>query len=138
MKPSCTSIPQSVATLLGELESSLLASQKALLCGDVTEVERGAVEQKRLREALTILWTSDSTATFETFPQPDSALLRPAQLRILHLGRVQIALLARAQQSLRILANLLAGTAGDYGPPRNAGIVCPSRSGAKEIHPCRA
>ena len=138
MKPSCTSVPQSVATLLGELESSLLASQKALLCGDVTELERGAVEQKRLREALTLLWTSGSTATFETFSEPNSTLLRPAQLRILHLGRVQLALLARAQQSVRILANLLAGTAGDYGPPRNAGAVCPSRSEAEEIDPCRA
>ena len=125
--------------LLGELESSLQASQKALLCCDVAGVERGTEEQIRLRESLASLWTSDSSATFVPLSEPNSAaLLRAAQSRVLHLGRVQLALLARAQQSVRILANLLAGTAGDYGPSRNAGAVSSSRSEAKEINPCRA
>ncbi len=102
-------------------------------------VERGTEEQIRLRESIAALWTSESAATFVPLSEPNSAaLLREAQSRVLHLGRVQLALLARAQQSVRILANLLAGTAGDYAPPRNAGSVSSSRAGAKEITPCRA
>lgn len=57
-------------------------------------------------------------------PPLDPALaagLLAAQWRVLYLGRVQAALLTRAQRSLRMLSNLLAGPEASYAAPRYAG-----------------
>lgn len=111
--------------VLGELESSLRFSQHALLTRDLTGLELATGEQKRLQRVLEVLWTRDATprtsATIsELQDSPDlvspdlTAELREVQLRVLHLGRVQAALLAREQRWLTTLANLVAGPESGY------------------------
>lgn len=53
------------------------------------------------------------TALAPAVPQP----LRDVQMRVLYLGRVQAALLARAQRSLSMLRNLLGESDATYAPP---------------------
>jgi hypothetical protein len=108
-------IAQAWLSLLAELEASLQASQRALLDRDVACLEQSSGEQIRLLHALEIFWPSPRNDP----AQDDSALaaeLRAAQMRVLHLGRVQAALLARAQRWLRTIENLLAGPATNYTP----------------------
>ena len=108
------------AAVLAELESSLRASQQALLARDISSLEQATREQTRLRRALEILWARNVT-----FP-PE---LRGAQQRVLHLGKVQAALLAREQRWLTVLANLVAGPEASYnsaGNQRSASVIAGS------------
>jgi len=140
---------QASMAILGELESSLLIGQKALLARDLAGVEQATREQIRLRRALEVLWARDvlhprnSDPTSRSEPGCESPLatgLRAAQLRVLHLGRVQAALLARARRSLRMISNLLAGPEAIYGLPGDDGTAPNvARSGeGEERNPCRA
>src|SRR5580658_1042792 len=113
---------QASLLLLDELEASLQAGQRALLSHDVTGLEQQTAEQVRLRGSLQALW---SQAKLSSLPASDSkpfdrawgAELGLAQMRVLQLGRVQAALLARAQRSLRMLSHLLAGPGAGYAHP---------------------
>jgi hypothetical protein len=109
------------------LEASLRASQAALLARDLSGIEKGTRDQILLQKELAIL-SSTRRDLAETLPGgrsgrrpltngPLAAELREAQLRALHLGRVQAALLIRAQRSLRMLSHLVAGAQANYGPP---------------------
>src|SRR5208283_916155 len=116
-------------TILEELESSLEASQKALLDRDYQRIEQGTLEQTRLARAFAVLVSRDASqdaaltdrdprngvARNEEEAQLVSAL-RSAAMRVLHLARVQAALLRRAQRSARMLAHLAAGSLAAYGP----------------------
>ncbi|MGB8061573.1 MAG: hypothetical protein WCF26_06750 [Candidatus Sulfotelmatobacter sp.] len=116
-----------------ELEASLLASQNALLSGDLAGLEQLTGEQELLQHKLSLVGRPQiaqrqigteggvgSTAA-KLAPPPISISLssavRGAWTRVLHLGRVQIALLARRQQGLRILRHRMAGLQSLYGPP---------------------
>jgi hypothetical protein len=142
------SVAQTSLALLRELESSLIASQKALLGGNIAGLEQGTVEQRRLRDALEIFWAQAAMHPPQNdVPEPEghcnpelATQLRSIEVRVLHLVRVQVALLARAQRSLRILSNLLAGSAEGYGPAGNAGTAeSPARTrDAQERNACRA
>jgi hypothetical protein len=103
------------AAVLAELESSLGASQRALLAHDVVSLDQATREQMRLLQALEILWARNVTSASE---------LRAAQRRVLHQCKVQAALLAREQRWLTILANLVAGPGANYASAGNgcAGI----------------
>jgi hypothetical protein len=116
--------------ILRELDASLRASQKALLSGDLAGIEQGTREQEHLRRALEALWTARPHGFTE-----DRALLE----QVLHLGRVQVALLSRAQRSLRITSRVLAGPGADYAPSTitDATGVFESR-GETRLSPCRA
>jgi hypothetical protein len=113
-----TEIAQARRSLLAELEASLETSQRALLARDVAGLEQSSGEQMRLLRALQIFW------------QPGLALddpvhdaeLRAMQMRVLHLGRVQAALLARGQRWLRTIAHLVAGPATNYVPSASPGV----------------
>ncbi len=97
--------------LLEDLESNLLASQNALLSGDLARLEELTGEQALFERKLsTVLRPAPASG-------PAGREVRAAQLRILHLGRVQIALLARRQQGLRILRHRMAGLQSLYSPP---------------------
>ena len=111
-------------SVLLELEASLLSSQEALLARDLAGVEQGTREQVRLQRAFEILRPWDAAQT--------SSELRATAMRILHLGRVQAALLDRAQRSLRMISNLLAGPEASYGPPLCGSDINP---GHREIGP---
>ena len=97
---------------------SLHSSQKALLSGDVARLEQSTRQQIGLRRALKILWPENGAGSSEMHCDPLLASeLRTAQMRVLHLGRVQAALLRREQRWLRTLSNLLAGPETNYLPP---------------------
>lgn len=136
-------IAQASLALLTELEASLQASQQGLLSCDVARVERSTREQIRLCRALGILWSGNAGASGMQCDLALAAELRSAQRRVLHLGRVQAALLRRAQRWLRMLSNLTAGPEAGYLPPSGMATALfpewpPSCGGKKEIGPCRA
>lgn len=110
--------PASLA-LLGELEASLQTSQQALLARDVARLEESTREQTRLQRSLQVLGSRDAAQGSDPtrYDLAFAAQLRAAQLRALHLGRVQAALLARAQRWLRVVSNLLAGLEASYVAP---------------------
>jgi hypothetical protein len=99
-----------ILQLLAELEGSLQVGQKALLNGDLAVMERSTCEQARLQHGLADLVMRDSV-------NRGAKSVHDAQARVLHLGRVQAALLVRAQLRLRIIANLLAGAEGNDRSP---------------------
>jgi hypothetical protein len=131
--------------ILQELEASLAASQQALLARNLEAMESGIERQQRLQRALAILWgmnqrggnaamnqlkTANSLELNEnTLRQPillpkelqGDARLQAAAANILHLARVQKALLVRAQQSLRMIGHLAAGAQANYQAPASLG-----------------
>ena len=121
-------IAQAGLAVLAELAASLAGSQKALLKLDIAAVEHGTREQTRLGRALSaLLLTGKRTAKFDRqrgkdrslglpAAAPELAELRAAANHVLHLSRVQNALLARAQRALRIRTNRAAGLGSTYGP----------------------
>jgi hypothetical protein len=113
--------------LLAELASSLEGSRHALLSGDVGQLEQLTVEQALLWARILPLAEADhkrAPAGVQAEAGGRSALLN-AEKRILHLARVHEALLRRAGQRSRILANLLAGTDSEYAPAaQNHGVDC--------------
>jgi hypothetical protein len=106
-----SSVRSSLA-LLRELEVSLQNSQKALLSRDAGAMEKETREQKRMQQALRDLWRAAG------IPARSRVELRATASRILHLGHVQLALLARARRSLHALSQLAAGLSASYNPPR--------------------
>jgi len=124
-------LAQARLAILGELESSLEASQKALLARDLEGIERETREQVRLQRALAILGAPDAVpvgdrAVGGARPQaeaPQDSASGSAQTRVLHLARVQAALLARAQRSAKMIAHLLAGPEAPYGPSQESGAA---------------
>lgn len=118
--PNPSDVARASLVLLHELETSLAASQRALLRSDVTGMETGTREQRRLQRALEILWAANR---FDSRPSESAGQLRAAQMRVLYLGRVQVVLLRRAQQSLVVLGNLLAGTEASYRPAARASWI---------------
>jgi hypothetical protein len=114
--------------LLAELASSLEASQHALLCGDVGQLEQLTVEQSLLWARILPLAEGDDKRAHNAAVEPHVGTrpaLLAAQERILHLARVQQAILRRAGQRSRILSNFLAGTDSDYAPAgQNHGVDC--------------
>jgi hypothetical protein len=124
--------------IVTELETSLRASQQALLTRDLDGIEQGMREQKRLERAFAILQPEPISNSHDRTLLPAAAScdpklageLRAAATRVLHLGRVQAALLRRARQSLTVLSNLLAGPEAGYGPPQPRQTL--------EEPPCRA
>ena len=138
---------QTSLALLRELEASLESTQQAVLARDLAGLEQGTREQLRLRQELEILWAWDRThphadPTGGTRNLPDTSdlmvELRAVGMRVLHLGRVQAALLVRAQRSLRMIAHLLAGPESSYspGPLQNPRSLSPA-TGLREESPCR-
>jgi hypothetical protein len=124
-----TAFAEAGGALLGELESSLQSSQRALLARDLAGIEQHTGEQIRLRRALEILWSKNLPQASDPMPfdsmlndpmpyaRAGASELRLAQMRVLHLGRVQAALLARAQRRARMLSHLFAGPGASYAPP---------------------
>jgi hypothetical protein len=119
---------RSASALLAELQASLEGSQRALLSHDLGGLERATSEQiglQRSLQALPVLWPQNGAPRPDGAPGNDgmpldpalAAGLRAAQWRVLYLGRVQAALLTRAQRSLRMLSNLLAGPEASYAAP---------------------
>jgi hypothetical protein len=115
--------------LLRKLAGSLQSSQRALLSRDLAGIEQHTGEQIRLRRALEILWSQNLPQASDPMPfdsmlndptpyaRAGASELRLAQMRVLHLGRIQAALLTRAQRRARMLSHLFAGPGANYTPP---------------------
>jgi len=113
-------------SVLLELEASLIASIRAVLGHDASALEWATQDQLRLRRALEVLGapsgnrlrTNPSAAGFTSPTNMESAdAFDAAQMRVLHLGRVQAALLRREQRWMNVLANLVAGPEANYVRP---------------------
>lgn len=143
---ACSELPHAADMLLAlfeDLEGNLLASQRALVSGDLNQLEECTREQALLARRLADLL--DSAAVAPPGRASSSEMrreVRAAQLRILHLGRVHLALLARRKQGLRTLCHRIAGPHSLYCPPA-ASLVSQAeqnRMRAKEASrkPCQA
>ena len=91
---------------LSELAASLERSQKAVISGDVDQLEQLTAEQIRLLQ----------TETFGSGAHTHRGLDLAAAQRVLHLGRLLLELLQHADRSSRALSNWLAGSHSDYTP----------------------
>ena len=87
--------------LLLRLERGLNASQEALLSRDLPRMRALTAEQTAALRSIAL-----NSARGEAS--------QAVAIRILHLGRVHLALLRRAQQSLRVVSNFLAGEESSY------------------------
>jgi len=94
-----------VAILLSRLEQSLQAGQRALVVRDVERLEKETGIQASLSKNL--------AESLRVFGAGEGKLREPCS-RVLHLCRMQLGLLRRAQRSLRVLANLMAGPESNY------------------------
>ena len=117
LKPPQAEIDGAQLQLLGNIEASLKVTQNALLAGEVSCLEEATRQQVGLHRDLEILCERDAAMLANL---ADSGDLRAARMRVLQLGQVQIALLRRAGQRLRMISNLLAASA-DCNP---AGTGC--------------
>jgi hypothetical protein len=98
--------------LMFELETSLLASQTAVVRLDLEGIHRGTREQAALVAKLAAMWPCSTAGPSSVLAQE----LRQCELRTLQAARVQAALLSRSRSKLRIMANMLAGPSVTYGP----------------------
>ncbi len=100
------------AALLLQLEKSFESSQAALLARDLNSIRELTEEQSSLLRSMTVCKpASDEDSQSQDLQNQDS---QATAIRILQLGRVHLAILRRAQQSLRVIANFLAGTQSIY------------------------
>jgi len=124
-------IAESSLNLLRQLEASLQASQRALLSGDLEALQEKTCEQLRLQGALQACWSQNGAGARESNPMlAEFAIasdLRAAQMRVLDLGRVQAAILSRANRWLTTVSNLLAGAAAGYSSPVKRWTPCSPR-----------
>ncbi len=131
-----------VLALVGRLQSSLEGSRKAVLALDLAGLGRETCEQMLamqelgLRNSCLMLPSvrcrinprvAQTKACLR--PRPERQELERAARRVLDAGRLQMALLARAQRKLRVIANMLAGPGRSYGvvPSANGGLLADER-----------
>ncbi len=106
--------PSQVELLL-KLERGLNASQEALLSRDLARMRALTAEHTTALRSIGLSSARDQCS-------------QAAAIRILHLGRVHLALLRRAQQSLRVVSNFLAGTQSTYEAHPGSGGDMPWRT----------
>jgi hypothetical protein len=120
-----------------ELQASLEGSRKAILTLDLAAIERGTSEQTGLIILIRELdalrrYAAEPRAPILPATSPEQkSELRRSGARILEAARLQVALLARAQGKLRVLANMLAGPSVDYGRLFGAGVLRVERPGSR-------
>jgi hypothetical protein len=128
--PTGTTVEQ-IATVLEELETSLEAAQKAMLSGDLAGLEQATGQQLVLQPTLQEL-VRDQPAL-----SADSGLVSSFR-RLQHLARVHLALLGRAQQAQRILANRRAGLQSSYAPTGTTAVCQLTSTTNRGSSSCRA
>lgn len=99
-------------TMLSQLEASLHGSRKALLARDLAGVEQETREQRVLAGKIKAI-LQQRIAPLGSGLEED---LKQSGKRVLAAGRLQAALLARAQRQLRVLVNMLTDPSATYGP----------------------
>ena len=106
---------RSILALLSDLEVSLQASQQALLARDLVRMEHLTTKQSLLAQRLLTWWQKHERSAEDESPTVSPPVRSIAQ-RLLHLGRIQDALLGRAERSLCLVSRLVAGTGASYAP----------------------
>ncbi len=109
--------------LLEELYASLRETQEALLQRDVSMLEQQSTRQIFLQQQLSHL---TATPLGDEASSPSEVL--QAHARVLQLGRIQLALLRRASQSLQITSNLVQGLHSGYGPAGAVAAIATPRA----------
>ena len=132
-----TNSQQACLALLSDLEKSLGSSQTALHSRDLARLEQLTAEQGELLRALSAVFHRNdlgSSVLSGILCVEQAKEIHEALARVLHLGRVQSALLKRAQQRLRTISNVLAGPHTTYGPAVNSHeiIVKDQQASSKE------
>jgi hypothetical protein len=103
--------------LLHRLEDGLQRLQHALLQPDAKEILALSADQQELCVTLKTLFLEDKAHDQIHILAPE---VKRAFDRVLHLNRVNAALLQRSRRSLEILSCLLTSLAATYTVPRNA------------------
>ena len=115
-----------IVELLEKLEESIVRGCGALLKLDLEGIENGTREQLQLLQQFAEVrpWLAEavgasakSSSEIAEQGTADARRLKVAALRVIHATRVQLALLARAQRKLRVVAHMLAGPGACYLPP---------------------
>lgn len=101
-----TQARQDIQTVTSRIEESLQLSQRALLVHDLQEFEHQTALQAELSGVLASCLPDRIS---------EECAVHASYFRVLHLGRVQLSLLQRAQRSLRIFSHLLALSESGYG-----------------------
>lgn len=116
---SSPTLPNDVAQLqlLHRLEDGLQRLQHALLKPDAHEILGLSAEQHELCGALKALFLEDKSHHQIHILSPD---VKQAFDRVLHLNRVNAALLRRSRRSLEIFSCLLTSLAATYTVPKNS------------------
>jgi hypothetical protein len=139
-----------ILAILAKLDVSVVGSQKALLALDPEAIERRTREQIALTnelasslDAANLPANAKAGFSNQAFPGAACGLqkeLRNRAMRVRDAARLQLALLARAQRKLRVIANVLAGREAIYGNPLSPlHTVFSARSTRMgESGPCRA
>jgi hypothetical protein len=106
---------QSQLALLTDIENGLRSMQSALRSRNIEGLRQATSRIARCHAELKMVlrFAGSGPARNST----SGARMREAQWRVLQLGRVQAALLARAQRSLTAVTNALTGGEASYRPP---------------------
>ena len=125
-----------ILKILEDLETSLQASQDALLVHDVARLEDLTHQQLSLR--CRILAYEERSAIGREGAVRRGALLvsglqtsqqvRSAAIRVLRLGQLQRVLLERMQQLLRVAENRAVGLQAGYSPSPSQRVIRPERN----------
>jgi len=135
---------ESSLSIWTSLAASLQSSQRALLERDLERLETATAEQRRLVRALQATEPSAGMQGTQNCllpasgTAPVSTALHSAQLRVQSLARIQQSLLERAQRSLQLLSNLIAGPQAPYSAvPGRPGISVHSATSEANLFPSK-
>jgi hypothetical protein len=126
-----------ILKILEDLETSLQASQDALLVHDVARLEDLTHQQLSLRCRI-LAYLEERSAIGREGAVRRGALLvsglqtsqqvRSAAIRVLRLGQLQRVLLERMQQLLRVAENRAVGLQAGYSPSPSQRVIRPERN----------
>lgn len=114
--------PSGCLRLLAKLEESLKDGHQALLARNVNLLERLTEEELFILRRLSKVNADGGSRDFWLGAMDENGAfatrVQAVATRVLHLGRVHLALLDRADKQLRTLSRFLAGSQSEYRPVR--------------------
>jgi hypothetical protein len=129
-----------LVSLLRRLQASLGRSSRALVALDLAGIEGETREQRELVRALAVRakplhWKNEPEIENDSAQATERRLqmareLRQSEAQVRQALRLQAALLRRSQHKLRVMANMLADPAANYGAPFVPGmqtLVCAAK-----------
>lgn len=122
-----------LVALLWRLQSSLGRGSRALVALDLAGIEGETREQWELVRALVVSANETREIENSSVQVPERRLevvaeLRQSEAQVRQALRLQAALLRRSQHKLRVIANMLADPAANYGAPFVPGMQAPVRA----------